>query len=78
MSLDRRRLSLSKLQPPLPSTSSGDGWVRGNMDDDMFEELLESVREGGAILRGEKEASRIFVVELSDDVERTTQYEIGE
>lgn len=30
------------------------------MRDDLFNELLESVREGGAILRGEKEASRAF------------------
>ena len=28
----------------------------------MFEELLESVREGGAILRGQRRASRRFVV----------------
>ena len=33
------------------------------MNDTLFEELLESVREGGAILRGEKEASRVFVME---------------
>ena len=33
------------------------------MSDDLFEELLGSVREGGAILRGDKEASRTFVVE---------------
>ncbi len=33
------------------------------MNDIMFEELLDSVREGGAILRGEKEASRVFVME---------------
>ena len=31
----------------------------------MFEDLLTSVREGGAILRGEKEPSRRFVVEAS-------------
>lgn len=30
------------------------------MRDDMFDELLESVRQGGAILRGEMEASRTF------------------
>lgn len=28
------------------------------MKDELFAELLESVREGGAILRGEKEAAR--------------------
>ena len=31
------------------------------MNEELFAELLESVREGGAILRGEKEASRKFV-----------------
>ena len=30
------------------------------MKDELFDELLESVREGGAILRGESEASRTF------------------
>ena len=31
----------------------------------IFEELLASVREGGAILRGEKKPSRRFLVEAS-------------
>jgi hypothetical protein len=31
--------------------------------DELFDELLESVREGGAILRGESEASRNVVLE---------------
>jgi putative transcriptional regulator len=35
------------------------------MKAEMFEELLKSVREGGSILRGEKDASRRFVVEAS-------------
>jgi hypothetical protein len=30
------------------------------MKKDSFEQLLESVREGGAILRGEVEPSRVF------------------
>lgn len=30
------------------------------MKDELFDELLESVREGGAILRGEAEAGRTF------------------
>jgi putative transcriptional regulator len=30
------------------------------MREDLFNELLESVRQGGAILRGEAEASRTF------------------
>ena len=33
------------------------------MSGDFFTELLENVREGGAIMRGEKEPSRQFVVE---------------
>jgi putative transcriptional regulator len=36
------------------------------MSDELFEELLESVREGGAILRGEKDAARTFVVDVPD------------
>jgi|GEM_PF-3192960 len=30
------------------------------MNDELFDELLESVQEGGAILRGEKAPSRRF------------------
>lgn len=30
------------------------------MNDQAFEELLDSLREGGAILRGEKQSSRWF------------------
>ena len=36
------------------------------MNEELFAELLESVREGGAILRGEKEASRKFVIPPPD------------
>lgn len=36
------------------------------MKDELFNELLESVREGGAILRNEKPASRTFQIEKSD------------
>lgn len=32
------------------------------MKDELFAELIESVREGGAIMRAEKEPSRTFVV----------------
>ena len=35
------------------------------MKSKMFKELLGSVREGGAILRGQKTASRRFVVEAA-------------
>jgi putative transcriptional regulator len=36
------------------------------MKKELFDELLESVREGGAILRGEREPSRRFVFEEPD------------
>jgi putative transcriptional regulator len=36
------------------------------MKDELFAELLESVREGGAILRGEVEPSRSFVMDAPD------------
>lgn len=36
------------------------------MSDDLFAELLESVREGGAILRGEREPSRRFEIKTPD------------
>jgi putative transcriptional regulator len=36
------------------------------MKEEMFQELLQSVREAGAIMRGEMEPSRVFVVEKPD------------
>jgi putative transcriptional regulator len=36
------------------------------MKDELFNELLESVREGGTILRGEKSPMRTFSVEKPD------------
>jgi putative transcriptional regulator len=36
------------------------------MNDNLFDELVQSVREGGAILRGEKEAARTFEIEAID------------
>jgi putative transcriptional regulator len=36
------------------------------MKKELFDELLESVREGGAILRGEMEPSRRFTMEEPD------------
>jgi putative transcriptional regulator len=35
------------------------------MKAEMFDELLDSVREGGAILRGQKRPARRFVIEAS-------------
>lgn len=36
------------------------------MKNELFNELLESVREGGTILRGEKSPSRAFSIEKPD------------
>jgi putative transcriptional regulator len=36
------------------------------MKDELFNELLESVREGGSILRGEKSPARTFGMEKPD------------
>jgi putative transcriptional regulator len=36
------------------------------MKDELFEELLESVREGGKILRGENSPTRSFKIERLD------------
>jgi len=36
------------------------------MKEEMFKELVESVRQAGAIMRGEMEPSRVFVVEAPD------------
>jgi len=36
------------------------------MNNELFAELLESVRQGGAILRGEKAPSRKFEIEAPD------------
>ena len=36
------------------------------MDEKLFDELLESVRQGGAILRGERDPSRRFEVDDPD------------
>lgn len=36
------------------------------MKKELFEELLESVRQGGAILRGERKPPRVFEVSEPD------------
>jgi putative transcriptional regulator len=36
------------------------------MKDELFDELVASVREGGAILRGQKKPARVLVVDGSD------------
>ncbi len=48
------------------------------MEDKLFEELIESVREGGAILRNEKVASRSFEVSAPDVKQIRTRYELSQ
>ncbi len=48
------------------------------MSPEMFEELLESVREGGAILRGEKKPSRTFVIETPNVRQIREQYGLSQ
>lgn len=48
------------------------------MNDELFEELLESVREGGAILRGEKAAARRFVIPAPDVKQIREGYQLSQ
>lgn len=48
------------------------------MKDELFEELLESIEEGGAILRGEAEPSRSFVVEDPDVAAIRAEYGLSQ
>lgn len=48
------------------------------ISDELFEELLESVREGGAILRGEKAASRSFIIEAPDVTQIRESFELSQ
>lgn len=48
------------------------------MKDELFEELIQSVREGGAILRGEKEPSRSWVIEEPDVVAIREHYGLSQ
>jgi putative transcriptional regulator len=48
------------------------------MKEELFAELVESVREGGAILRGEKEASRRFVISEPDVKEIREEYKLSQ
>ena len=36
------------------------------MEQKLFEELLESVKEAGQILKGERQSSRIFIIDALD------------
>lgn len=48
------------------------------MRDELFEELLESTREGMAILRGEVEPSRVFTFPEVDVAELRARYKMSQ
>lgn len=48
------------------------------MNDDLFQELLKSVREGGAILRCEAEPSREFTISDPDVSELRAEYGLSQ
>jgi putative transcriptional regulator len=48
------------------------------MKDDMFQDLLESVREGGKILRGRKKPSRSFKFSEPDVAKVREQYDLSQ
>ena len=48
------------------------------MSDELFAELIESVREGGAILRGENAASRKFVLPAPDVKAIRERYQLSQ
>ncbi len=48
------------------------------MKKDLFDELLESVREGGAILRGERKPSRAYRFEEPDVKEVRQRYGLSQ
>ena len=47
------------------------------MNDDLFAELVESVREGGAILRGEKAPARQFEIDAVDIKNIRQQFDLS-
>ena len=47
------------------------------MKDKMFNELLESVREGGKILRGKAKPSRTFMMEAPNVKKIRANYELS-
>ncbi|MEZ4683532.1 MAG: helix-turn-helix domain-containing protein [Caldilineaceae bacterium] len=57
------------------ATSCGGGI---SMNDELFAELLASVREGGAILRGEQTSSRRFEVSAPDVKQIREQYALSQ
>ena len=51
---------------------------RISMKEELFTELLESVHEGGAILRGETSPSRKFTVEKPDVQQIRANYQLSQ
>ena len=48
------------------------------MKDDLFNELVASVREGGKILRGKAKPSRTFIIEAPDVKEIRSNYKLSQ
>jgi putative transcriptional regulator len=48
------------------------------MKDELFNQLVESVRQGGAILRGEARPSRVFEITAPDVKRIRTQYQLSQ
>lgn len=48
------------------------------MKDELFDELVESVRQGGAILRGEAKASRAFEINAPDVKRIRASYKLSQ
>lgn len=48
------------------------------MNDDLFSELVESVRQGGAILRGKAKPSRVFEIAAPDVKRIRAQYQLSQ
>ena len=48
------------------------------MKEELFNELVKSVREGGRILRGKKKPSRTFVIEAPNVKKIRTSYKLSQ
>lgn len=48
------------------------------MDDELFNELVASLREGGKILRGDSEPARTFIVETPNVKEIRASYKLSQ
>ena len=48
------------------------------MNDELFNQLVESVRQGGTILRGEAKPSRVFEVSALDVKRIREQYQLSQ